>query len=567
GRRRPVAGIEIDTGGGLDPEAVRRVMALARPRSFGRRPWFRSDLFEADRRAIEALLRLSGRYRGRLAVYEAVPGEAGVTIRVRIDPGPVATLAEVALEGARAIPREALLAGVATGGPLKLAEVRDLRRRILKRYRARGFLEAQVSTRLEPLGGGRWRLAIRVREGVAARVGATHLRGLTRTHPEVVWRELAYRRGDPLDPALLARSRQALVRLGLFERVAVEPDPLLAGAAVRDVVVSVDEGKQGEAAWSIGFGSEENLRTAVEISHRNPFGHNRPISFLARLSSLERTLFLSGREPRLFGSHTAAVVNLVQARRRFENFTKTTIGTAALLERELLPRVHGSLGFQYDNASLSDISGEVRVTDADAGRIGLASGIASLFWDRRDNPLDPSRGFLLGTDLQWSTALLLSERDFLKVGLQAAAYLTPRPGWTTAFGLRTGTILPTRGGQTIPIQVRYFLGGPSTLRAFHQDELAGDDPEQLGGISFLLFNLEERFPLYRRLRGVLFSDVGNVFARRDPFSPLAGLRTTAGLGLRIRTPVGPLRLDYGVKLNRRAGESRGELHFSLGQAF
>ncbi len=567
GRRIPVAAIHIDAGGEVDGETIRQVMALARHRSFGRPAWFRRDLFEADRAAIEARLRLLGHYQARLVRYEAHRTDAGMVVDVAVEPGPVAMVAEVTLTGAHAIDRDTLLAGLKTPSPLLLPALRDLRRKMVTTYRQRGFLEARVQSHLAPLGEGRWRLELTVEEGVQSRIGATHIRGLDRTAEAVVRRELRYREGDPLDPARLHETRQALARLGLFEQVEVAPDPLLAGAAVRDVVVDLDEGKQGAVAWSIGFGSAENLRTTVEISHLSPFGHSRPVAFLTRLSAIERTVSLSGREPRLLDSHTGLLVNAVQVNREFENFTKTTIGTSAILEREIFPHLHASLGFQYDNSSLSNVTGEVRVTDADLGRIGLASGIASLLWEGRDNPLDPTHGWVVGSDVQWSTDLLLSERNFVKVGGQAAAYFTPRPGWTTALGVRAGSIVTTRAGEDEPIQVRYFLGGASTLRAFRQDELAGDSSDQLGGTSFLLLNVEERFPIYRLLRGVVFTDIGNVFANRDPLERLGRLRRTLGLGLRIRTPVGPLRLDYGIKLNRRGSEGRGELHLSLGQAF
>lgn len=567
GRRIQVAAIHIDTGGEIDEETVRQVMALARPRSFGRRAWFRRDLFEADRAAIEAHLRLLGHYQARLVRYDVQRTDAGMVVEVAVEPGPVAMVAEVTLTGAHAIDRDTLLAGFKTPSPLLLPALRDLRRQMVATYRHGGFLEARVQSHLVPLGEGQWRLELRVDEGVQSRIGTTRVRGLERTAERVVRRELRYQEGDPLDPDRLHQTRQALARLGLFEQVEVAPDPLLAGADVRDVVVDVDEGKQGAVAWSIGFGSAENLRTTVEISHLSPFGQNRPVAFLTRLSAIERTVSLSGREPRLFDSRTGLLLNAVQASRDFENFTKTTIGTSAILERELFPHLHASLGFQYDNSSISDVTGEVRVTDADLGRIGLASWIASLLWEGRDNPLDPTRGWVVGSDVQWSTDLLLSERNFVKVGGQAATYFTPRPGWTTALGVRTGSIVTTRAGEDEPIQVRYFLGGASTLRAFRQDELAGDSSDQLGGTSYLLLNVEERFPIYHLLRGVVFTDIGNVFANRNPLEMPGRLRRTVGLGLRIRTPVGPLRLDYGIKLNRRGSEGRGELHFSLGQAF
>jgi outer membrane protein insertion porin family len=567
GRRRAVTAVHVEIDGDVDPDAVREVMALAQPRFFGRPPWFRQDLFEADRQAILTMLRERGYYAPDVYRYEVTPVNDGVAVEVGVRVDGRSLLVAVDLDGVTLFSRDDLLAGFATDVPLRLEEVDALRERIVTAYRHRGYLAAQVQTHLVPLGGGRWRLQVAVDEGQEVRIGGTQIRGLERTHPRVVKRELRYAPGDPLDPERLAASRQALSRLGLFERIDLRPDPLLTGAPVQDVVVDVDEGPAGEVAAAIGFGSQENLRTSLEISHRNPLGYNRPIAFLTQLSSLERTFSVSGREPYLFNTHTSLLLNLVDTTREFENFTKKTIGTAAILERKLSEHLDGSLGFQYDNASLSNITGDVVVTDAETGRIGISSFIGSLLWDFRDNPPDPTRGVLFGTDVQLATDVLLSERNFLKIGGQFSGLLTPWSEWTTAVGLRLGTIMPTVAGEEEPIQVRYFLGGRSTIRAFRQDELTGDDPNQLGGTSFLLFNLEERFPLYHRLRGVVFTDIGNVFTSNNPFVHLGDVRYTAGVGLRVTTPVGPLRLDYGRKLNRKRDESAGELHFTLGHAF
>ena len=567
GRRLPVEAVHVAIDGDVDPDAVRKVMALAQPRLFGRAPWFRRDLFEADRQAILTMLRERGYYSPDFYRYETQPAGEGVAVDVGIHLDGRSVLEAVDLDGVTLFSRDELLAGMTTVGPLRLEEVDALRRRVLDAYHHRGYLAVQVQTHLTPLGGGRWRLEVKVDEGQEVRIGGTRIQGLDRTRPKVVKRELRYEPGDPMDPQRLAASRQALSRLGLFERIDLHPDPLLTGAPVQDVVVDLDEGPAGEVAAAIGFGSQENLRTSLEISHRNPLGFNRPVAFLTQLSSLERTFSLSGREPYLFNTHTSLLLNLVDTTREFENFTKKTIGTAAILERKLKDHLDGSLGIQYDNASLSNITGDVVVTDAETGRIGISSFIGSLLWDFRDNPLDPTRGVLFGTDVQLATDVLLSERNFLKIGGQFSGLLTPWSEWTTALGLRMGTIMPTVAGEEEPIQVRYFLGGRSTIRAFRQDELTGDDPNQLGGTSFLLFNLEERFPLYNRLRGVVFTDIGNVFTTNNPFVHLGDVRYTAGLGLRVTTPVGPLRLDYGRKLNRKHDESPGELHFTLGHAF
>jgi len=248
GRRIAVAAIHIETGDGVDAQTIREVMTLARHRSFGRPAWFRRDLFEADRAAIEARLRLLGHYQAHLARYEAHRTDAGMVVDVAVEPGPVAMVTDVTLTGAHTIARDTLLAGLETPAPLLLPTLRDLRRQMVTTYRSRGLLEARVRSHLVPLGEGRWRLELKVEEGAQSHIGATHVRGLDRTVEAVVRRELRYHEGDPFDPDHLHETRQALARLGLFEQVEVAPDPLLAGATVRDVVVDVDEGKQGAVA-------------------------------------------------------------------------------------------------------------------------------------------------------------------------------------------------------------------------------------------------------------------------------------------------------------------------------
>lgn len=88
----------------------------------------------------------------------------------------------------------------------------------------------------------------------------------------------------------------------------------------------------------------------------------------------------------------------------------------------------------------------------------------------------------------------------------------------------------------------------------------------MGGDALFILNQELRFDIYKRLGGVLFLDMGNVYARLEDLNPFE-TRETAGAGVRLITPVVLLRLDWGFKLDRRPGESRSELHFSVGQAF
>jgi len=119
----------------------------------------------------------------------------------------------------------------------------------------------------------------------------------------------------------------------------------------------------------------------------------------------------------------------------------------------------------------------------------------------------------------------------------------------------------------MPLIERFFLGGRTTIRGYGHDMLGpkGADDTPTGGNVFALVNGEFRMPIRKGFGIVTFVDGGNVWIRTNDID--AELKYTAGIGLRYATPVGPVRLDYGHKLNREQGESAGELHFSFGHAF
>jgi outer membrane protein insertion porin family len=120
----------------------------------------------------------------------------------------------------------------------------------------------------------------------------------------------------------------------------------------------------------------------------------------------------------------------------------------------------------------------------------------------------------------------------------------------------------------LPIVERFFLGGRSTVRGYDQDMLGpkGKDGNPIGGNVFLMESVELRSSLGKGIGLVAFLDGGNVWLDIKDVNP-SDIKFTTGLGIRYKTPVGPLRIDYGIKLQKEKGESSGEIHFSIGHAF
>jgi outer membrane protein insertion porin family len=133
--------------------------------------------------------------------------------------------------------------------------------------------------------------------------------------------------------------------------------------------------------------------------------------------------------------------------------------------------------------------------------------------------------------------------------------------------LRGGAMQKLNADQTIPRDKRFFLGGAGSMRGFREDYVGTPstfiNSRPIGGTIFVNYLAEIMIPVFEKFYVALFSDGGNVYADSADFSP-SDLRHSAGAGIRYVTPIGPVKLDYGIILDREEGENFGSIHFSLG---
>jgi outer membrane protein insertion porin family len=195
--------------------------------------------------------------------------------------------------------------------------------------------------------------------------------------------------------------------------------------------------------------------------------------------------------------------------------------------------------------------------------------------DSRDAYLWPTAGSFTRAELRLYDSSLLSEADYLRGFLQWNRYQQVFGSTIWVSGVRLGLAEPYGDTGYLPISERYFTGGESSIRGFRYDALpavgAPFEPGAEGGMStggnaLFLFNQELAVPLVDPIHLLFFYDTGNLYWQVSDFD-ITDLRHSAGLGIRIKTPVGPLRLEYGWKLDRREDESSGRLHFSFGMPF
>ncbi|MEP7307216.1 MAG: POTRA domain-containing protein [Acidobacteriota bacterium] len=459
--------------------------------------------------------------------------------------------------------------------------------------------------------------------------------GNVRTSAETIERELQIKPGDPLSEAAKIDSRRRLAALGLFRRVQItelahgdegKRDVLVTVEESLATTVVFGAGAEGRLRVvrnaAAGGAADERLdiapRGSFEISRRNVFGKNRSVSFFASGSvHLQNpdtfddngTLTASGpagiteyralgtyREPRVFGTAADAIVTGTFEQQARASFNFARRGASAEMARKLTPQIGLSASYQIQRTRVFDETvnpADQLLVDRLFPQVRLSSVSSSIVRDTRDDLVDPGSGTYVSGNIQLAARRIGSEVGFAKTFLRAQVFhIVPGASrvvfaGNASVGLATGfarevVVVDSQGNATsqtfedLPASERFFAGGESgPVRGFSLDSLGtpatlDKDGFPIGGNAALIFNAEVRATVKNNVQAVGFLDAGNVFARTSDID-VGAVRSAVGFGVRYKSPVGPIRVDLGFKVNREeiAGRREGltALHISIGQAF
>jgi len=418
------------------------------------------------------------------------------------------------------------------------------------------------------------------------------VRGNRRTKPFIIEDRLANTEGAPFSMTKLLDTQQALARLGVFDRIDVttfETDP---ETMSRSVIVTVSEGRPWGLTYAVGaeynpqtnasLDSQLSLRLSLAVTYANLFGRALEVGVEGRISNSDPRIIFTARDRSLFGGKVPLSLAVYQTQDvPSPAYDVKRSGTFLQGEYRLSKTLRTGLRLQYELVEPSADPG-LGADQRGNTESRIASVSGGVTWDKRDDPLNPRSGFLLGTDLKYAFPLFAADAHFFKFLSQASLY---RPYGKTrfAFSLRGGVIWnyapctdPTgencAPNLIVPVPERFFAGGSSTHRAFTRDNLGipgetlNEDQIGTGGTVLLIGNVEWRIPVASGFEIALFVDAGNTWANPTNVN-LGEIRTGAGIGLHYLTPVGPLRLEYGVKLDRKPGEDPGAFAFAVGYPF
>lgn len=366
--------------------------------------------------------------------------------------------------------------------------------------------------------------------------------------PELLARYLKIEPGEPYDAGTVTQTHRALADSGYFERVAVKPDYQGATDGRIDIHVELEPIK--ETAYRIGIGAATDtgprLSLAYDRRRINRYGHR-----------LQSKLTLSGVDSSLGVEYLIPMqrphIDQLSIRGGYRELdTDTTTSDTTTLGLRTL----GKRGDWSETRYLDWISEESRIGDDITSATLLVPGVS---WARTeaDHRMRPRQGSRLSLELRGAHESLFSDASFVQL-LASGKWIRPLGRGRLLLRTDTGLSLAPEFSE-LPASYRFFAGGDQSVRGYGYQSLGPENAsgDVIGGRYLLTGSLEYEYPLQGDWSAALFMDAGNAF---DSWSD--GLKRSVGIGLRWRSPVGPIRLDLAIPDDTSRDSFR--IHFSMG---
>jgi outer membrane protein insertion porin family len=575
GRRITIEQIVIEGTQGLTPKQVRGAMETQEREFYVLRGTVQRQRLDDDVDRIIQLYNDHGYVQARVEKSEIDVDreQARATIRIVVVEGPQFKVGGVDVTGNSLLPQEEIRrrSQLKSGDVFSRSKLRDSVAGIIDLYSAIGRASADVSPNtMQDTPNRLVNVVFEIVEGPETYVERINISGNTRSEEKILRREIPMAEGDLFTSQKLSRAKQRLTNLNYFDKVEAKTAP---GSSKDKVVVNIDVTEKPTGLFSIGGGysSQDGVLGTLDLSQRNFLGKGWEVFLRLRGGENLQTGTIGFTEPWLFDRPLAAGFDIFNTRRILPDYTVNSLGGDIRLGHPIGEYSRWNAMYRVSQDRISDVNelGSPELLSQEGTHLTSLIGL-SLSRDTRDNIFDPTRGSTVSIGL-----------DFAGVGFGVrfvrsvftTTYFQPMPWLDHVLSFRHMAGYSVGwDDDPVPLFERFYLGGSNSLRQFKSLQVSPRDSSgtRIGGNSELLGTIEYQIPLFFGIKAAIFYDVGNVWGpdiAGGTKIDLTDVRHGVGAGFRWNSPFGPIRVDYGIKLDRKDGESLGNFNFSAGSSF
>jgi outer membrane protein insertion porin family len=466
--------------------------------------------------------------------------------------------------------------------------LKELTENILKSLSDQGYRNPTLELTKEDLD----KFVINVDLGPLTQTGTIEFSGLQDIPEQYIRNISELNSGDALSQNKLRALKHKLLSQGMFSKIEIKETDS-ADPTIKNIKIEVQEKPLTTLDLGGGYNTEFGAHIFAEGVDRSLFKDGRSLSL--RLDayvnspsgeSISRGIAaLKYTSPSFLDSKYVLTEDL-----RFQKFNASVYefdldrtSLTSSIYRNWGSGLSASLGHTALSENLSDVSPDVVIGEHDSGTNFLSYLGTTLSFDRRDNPLNPSRGYNLILDAKYASNHIGSDANYVGTGLRVSNLIPFDIGFNRfafAQSIRSGIMQPFGGDEFVPISQRYYLGGRTTVRGYGENKLGPRGAQEgiLGGESMLSGSLELQYRLLDSFSFNTFFDAGNVYLNSfnqesagissDIISEDNDLfRYSTGVGVRFLSPIGPIGLDLGFPINGRQEDDPWRVHFNIGSNF
>ena len=506
------------------------------------------------------------------AVYAPGAAPGSIDILVALTPGKLSVFDALRVEGdTSSLTKTAQEKITALAGqPYSEVRLENLRKELQGDLQQQGRFAAEVRAASTPLAdaGGKVPAAITILPGepftvTGVRV-ADHLSKGARHVAEAVFRAAT---GQVYAPETLDLLYRRSLDTGIFSRLEVEPVALSGNTLA--LTVSGEEALPRTLGFFGGYETFYGPIAGIEVRHVNFMDTGNSLGMRAELRGTGANGSVQWADPAIFGSRNAFGLGVALENFTFKDYTRDNLALRGSLTRRINRRITAEV---FSATSLNTSESAVLTMDElgpDDYQTLTAGG--RLILDYRDNPLNPRSGWLAGAAVEGGFDQGGEDDiNFLRTDLNASYYHPLGDSLRFALGARASSLGTNGTVEEVPIDLRLFNGGGTTVRSFAEREMGvasarGSTP--LGGLATTVLSAELSYEIMPNLEIAAFADAGSISREDSSLFGADDLRYAVGMGLRYQLPIGPLRVDYGFNPDRQPGEAVGALHLTFGFAF